>query len=171
MDRLKRYQLAHTTLRCVILAVVLYGSGMVLAGRTVAGTLFDALGFGPTSYSLDTNGTSYAVFCFGVLGAVIVGWMISLYTLLQLCAAPMANCEMGQLARRGLFLSASIWFVFDTTFSIVISQPNHALFNIPFALLLMIPLYVMHKNDGDFGDALLSDENEVVTKPDYGTTQ
>ena len=148
MDRQKRYQQAHATLRCVIGAVVLYGSGMVVAGRAVAGTLFDTLGFGPNSHSLDPKGESYAVFCFGVIGAVIVGWMLSLYCLLELCEVPtMMNPDIRRLSRRGIFISASFWFVLDTTFSMVIGEHTHALFNLPFGMLIMVPLYVMHRNE------------------------
>jgi hypothetical protein len=170
MDRLKRYQRAHATLRYAVIAVCLYGSSMVLAGRTVAGMLFDAFGFGPTSHSLDSNGESYAVFCFGIIGSVIAGWMFALHALLDLCDAPaMIHRSIRQSARRGIFVSAIFWFVVDTSFSIVIVEYNHALFNIPFIMLLMIPLYVMHQNE-DVNEVLL-DTNVVTNNPTYGSTK
>ena len=148
MDRQKRYQQAHAALRCVIGVVVLYGSGMVFAGRALAGALFDALGFGPNSHALDPKGERYAVFCFGVIGAVIVGWMISLYCLLELCEVPrMMNPDIRRPSRRGIFLSASFWFALDTTFSIAIGELSHAFFNLPFGALIRVPLYVMHQNE------------------------
>jgi hypothetical protein len=147
MEREKQYQQAHAVLRCVIGAVFLYGIGMVVAGRTVACTLFDALGFGPNSHSLDPKGERYAVFCFGVIGAVIVGWMLSLHCLLELCKVPTGmNPDIRRLSHRGIFISASCWFVLDTAFSMVIGEYSHALFNLPFGMLIMVPLYVMHQN-------------------------
>ena len=171
MDKQQRYHYAHVLLRCAVMGVLVYGSGMVLAGRAVAGTLFDALGFGPTTHALDHNGETYAIFCFGVLGSVIVGWMLSLYFLLDMCdlrgngTSSMNNDHHGavvvrQSARWGIFLSASIWFTFDTTFSIVVGEYNHALFNIPFVTLFLVPLQVMHWNDGNAETLSWSQGNE-----------
>ena len=170
MERQQQYHSAHLLLRCIVFGVLVYGSGMVLAGRVVAATLFDTLGFGPSTHALDENGERYAMFCFGVLGSVIVGWMLSLYTLLDMCdlqQSESSGCGMNrhhatirQSARRGIFLSGSIWFLFDTTFSIVISEYNHALFNIPFVMLFLLPLHVMHRNDDGDEETLSWSEGE-----------
>ena len=35
----------------------------------------------------------------------------------------------------------ALWFVLDTAMSLVIGFPTHALFNVPFALALGVPLW------------------------------
>lgn len=178
MERQQQYHFAHDFLRCTVFAVFIYGSGMVVAGRTVAGTLFDAFGFGPTTHALDGNGLRYAIFCFGVLGSVIVGWMLSLYSLLEMCALKRhdstinhhGNYAVRRSARRGLFLSAIIWFLFDTTFSIVVGECNHALFNIPFVMLFIVPLQVMHRYDVEDEPSSWSGSDEkLMTTTSYGS--
>jgi len=170
MDQLIHYRRAYTVLRCSLLGILIYGIGMVVAGRYVAFGLFDVLGFGPKSASLDSNGEKYAIFCFGVLGSCIVGWMNSLLSFLSQCEAPQMSRELRTLGRQGIFRSTSIWFVFDTTFSIVIGQYNHAIFNIPFAMVIMTPLYLMHRNEGDFGVDATTTTTTKSNIPNYGTT-
>mmetsp|Transcript_29181 Transcript_29181/g.64729 ORF Transcript_29181/g.64729 Transcript_29181/m.64729 type:complete len:161 (-) Transcript_29181:1554-2036(-) len=139
-----RYRRAHAFLRVVIYLVAIYGTGMVVAGRTFAVTLFDVLNFGPNAKSIADDGVTYSIFCFGVLGAVIVGWMQ-----LMLCVLDMAkrssSCRVE--ARRAMMSSAVVWFALDTGFSLVTEEIEHAIFNLPFFGLLIGPLYVMSVND------------------------
>ena len=41
--------------------------------------------------------------------------------------------------------STGIWFVLDTGMSLVLGYPTHAIFNIPFAVALGLPLYLLGK--------------------------
>jgi hypothetical protein len=142
----QKYRTAHTFFKRVTTLVTLYGVGMVLAGEKVATPLFDVLGFGPNIKGLNRVGVDYALFAFGVLGSVIVGWMSLIGSIVDL-AAYEDDEIVRATTRRSLMLSTSIWFVFDTGFSLVIGEVQHALFNIPFAAVLGAPLYVMEKND------------------------
>lgn len=142
----KNYLTAHTFLNRVAKLVTLYGVGMVAAGEQFATPLFDALGFGPTSKGLEQDGIEYAVFAFGVVGSILVGWMSLLGSMIDL-AANDTDATVRATARHGLMLSTATWFLLDTGFSLVKGEVEHALFNIPFAALLGGPLYIMYKND------------------------
>jgi hypothetical protein len=41
--------------------------------------------------------------------------------------------------------SLILWFVLDTGMSLVLGYPTHAIFNIPFAVALGLPLYWLDK--------------------------
>ena len=124
--------------------VALYGTGMVTAGRGFALPIFDGLGFGPTA-RLDVKGVEYSLFAFGVLGAVIIGWMSLMYFVLELAAHE--NAGVRASARKALIASTAVWFTFDTGFSIVTGELEHAAFNLPFLGLLAVPLYTMSTSD------------------------
>jgi hypothetical protein len=126
--------------------VTIYGVGMVVAGEKFATPLFDLLGFGPNVNGLNRVSVDYAVFLLGVLGSVIVGWMSLIGSMVDL-AAYQEDAAIRATGRRSIMRSTVTWFVFDTGFSLVVGEVNHALFNIPIATLLGTPLYVMHKND------------------------
>ncbi|KAG7338963.1 hypothetical protein IV203_016239 [Nitzschia inconspicua] len=140
------YQMAHTFLKRAVQLVAVYGLGMVAAGEQLAIPIFDVFGFGPSSRGLNRNGSDYAVFAFGVLGSVLVGWMSLIGSMVELAAAE-NDASIRAKARRSLMMSTGIWFLFDTIFSLGMGEVAHAMFNIPFATLLGGPLYVMHKND------------------------
>jgi hypothetical protein len=142
----QNYRTAHTFFKRVTKLVTLYGVGMVVAGEKFAIPLFDVLGFGPNIRGLNRVGVDYALFSFGVLGSVLVGWMSLIGSMIDL-AADEKDVAIRATARRSLILSTAIWFVLDTGFSIVMGEVQHALFNTPFVTLLGVPLYVMHKND------------------------
>ena len=141
----KKYVKAHGALQTVVALVWVYGSGMVLAVETFATTLFDALGFGPNSKGLAEDGVQYSFFAFGVLGAVIMGWMTLMWFVLKL--AIHKDPEVRFAARTALVASTAVWFTFDTGYSIAIGEINHALFNVPFVSCLGIPLYFMIQAD------------------------
>jgi hypothetical protein len=131
---------ADTMLAVVIVAVAIYAGGLVLVGQLVGGDLFGALGFGPDSAGIvGGDPLDYTTFIFGVLGAVIIGWMVLTFIVAR-----------GPLRRRepwswmAVAVSIGVWFVVDTGFSLAVRQVEHALFNVAFLVAIAIPLTVLH---------------------------
>ena len=149
------YLRANTFLRSILILVTAYASGMVIAGRSLATPLFNTLGFGPRNSRLvvgldDTteDGSAvedYAIFAFGVLGAVLIGWMVLLWFVTDL--AIYQDAAVRATARRSLAATVGVWFVVDTGFSLAIGEIEHAAFNLPFLSLLAGPIFVMMTND------------------------
>lgn len=124
----------------VAVAVAGYGISMVLA-PPLAGELFDALGFGMREAGItDGPARSYVLFLFGVLGAVIVGWMV-----LIAAVASAASATGAPWAWRALTASLSAWFMLDTGVSLVVGEWQHALFNVAFLAALALPLLLWRR--------------------------
>lgn len=119
----------------VVLSIVLgYSLLLVVAGST-AHSLFRWFGFGPDP-SIDTAEVrDYLRLPYMVLGAVMAGWTLSM---IQLVRGPLR--EGSSWAFANLVRSLALWFVLDTGMSFVLGHPTHALFNIPFAVALAVPL-------------------------------
>ena len=123
-----------TWLQVVLALLFVYAITLVFAG-SVAGQLFSALGFGPPA-SIDTDAVrDYLRLPFMVLGAVLAGWSLMM---IQLVRGPLRDGS--DWALPVLVRSLVLWFVLDTGMSLVLGYPMHALFNVPFALALRIPL-------------------------------
>jgi len=121
-------------LQVVLLSVFLYSIILVVAGST-AHSLFKWFGFGPDS-SIDTEEVrNYLRLPYMVLGAVMAGWTL---LMIQLVRGP--HRDGSQWAFRFLVQSLVLWFTLDTAMSLVLGYPNHALFNILFAIALGVPL-------------------------------
>ena len=119
----------------VVLVILLgYSVLLVVAGAT-AGSLFSWFGFGPEE-SIDTDAVrDYLLLPYMVLGAVMAGWV---FLMIQIVRGPLK--EGSKWAWTVLVRSLSLWFVLDTGMSLVLGYPTHALFNLPFAFALGIPL-------------------------------
>ena len=118
----------------VVLTVVLgYALVLVLAG-SAAESLFSAFGFGPPD-SAGGAAREYLRLPVMVLGAVLAGWSL---LMLQVVRGPLRDGL--PWAWSFLVRSLALWFVLDTGMSLVLGFPAHALFNVPFALALGIPL-------------------------------
>ena len=127
-------RVAIVWLQTVLAGVFFYSLFLVLAGRT-AGSVFASFGFGPDS-SIDTDEVrNYLRLPYMVLGAVMAGWTL---LMIQLVRGPLRDGS--QWAFRFLVQSLVLWFALDTAMSLVLGYPNHALFNIPFAIALGVPL-------------------------------
>lgn len=114
--------------------VLAYSLLLVFAGGT-AGELFSWLGFGPSD-SINTDEVKdYLLLPYMVLGAVMSGWT---FLMIQIVRGPLKDGS--PWAWSVLARSLSLWFVLDTGMSIVLGWPAHALFNIPFAVALGLPL-------------------------------
>lgn len=121
-------------LEVVLILVLIYSLLLVFAGTT-AGSLFSWFGFGPDE-SIDTDAVrDYLRLPYMVLGAVMGGWA---FLMIQIVRGPLK--EGSVWARTFLTRSLSLWFILDTGMSLVLGCPMHALFNIPFAVALGIPL-------------------------------
>ena len=121
-------------LEVVLFLVFIYSLLLVFAGTT-AGSLFTWFGFGPEE-SINTAAVwDYLRLPFMVLGAVMAGWV---FLMIQIVRGPLK--EGSAWAWTFLTQSLSLWFTLDTGMSLVLGYPMHALFNIPFAVALGIPL-------------------------------
>lgn len=121
-------------LEVVLVLVLGYALLLVVAGAT-AGSLFSWFGFGPDK-SIDTDAVrDYLLLPYMVLGAVMAGWA---FLMIQIVRGPLK--EESTWAWTFLVRSLSLWFVLDTAMSLALDYPMHAVFNLPFALALGIPL-------------------------------
>jgi len=121
-------------LEVVLILVLIYSLLLVFAGTT-AGSLFTWFGFGPEE-SINTAAVwDYLRLPFMVLGAVMAGWV---FLMIQIVRGPLK--EGSAWAWTFLVQSLSLWFILDTGMSLMLGYPMHALFNIPFAIALGIPL-------------------------------
>ena len=121
-------------LEVVLILVLIYSLLLVFAGTT-AGSLFSWIGFGPDE-SIDTDAVrDYLQLPYMVLGAVMAGWV---FLMIQIVRGPLT--EGFAWAWTFLVRSLLLWIILDTGMSLVLGYPMHALFNLPFALALGIPL-------------------------------
>ena len=112
--------------------VIVYSLGLMFLPTTMH-QAFNTLFYGAS----DANGdlTDYISLIYGVLGAVIIGWMVMLMSIL------MTAFRRGEReAWQTIVLSMVIWFVVDSGFSIYIGVIEHAIFNVIFMILFAIPL-------------------------------
>ena len=124
-------------LQLVLGAVFIYSLLLVFKG-SVAGSLFSWFGFGPNE-AIDTSEVKdYLLLPYMVLGAVMAGWV---FLMVLIVRGPLKDGSLW--ARKFLIQSLSLWFFLDTSMSLVLGYPTHALFNVPFALALGIPLVLM----------------------------
>ncbi len=131
-----------TWLQAVLALLFVYALVLVFAG-SVAGSVFSALGFGPPS-PVDSGGVgAYLKLPFMVLGAVLAGWSLMM---IQIVRGPLRDGSAWALPI--LVRSLALWFVLDTGMSLVLGFPAHALFNVPFALALGIPLWMLKSRSG-----------------------
>ena len=121
-------------LEVLLFLVLIYSLLLVVAGTT-AGSLFSWFGFGPEE-SIDTDAVrDYLKLPYMVLGAVMAGWAL---LMIQIVRGPLK--ENSTWAWNILVRSLTLWFILDTGMSLVLGYPMHALFNVPFAIALGVPL-------------------------------
>ena len=125
-------------LQVVLVLLFLYSLVLVFAGG-VARSMFSAFGFGPSDAIDTVEVRDYLELPFMVLGAVMAGWT---FMMLQIVRGPLRDGAAWALP--ALTRSLVLWFVLDTGMSLVLGFPAHALFNIPFAIALAIPLARLH---------------------------
>jgi len=122
----------------LVLGVVFIYSLLLVFKGSVAGSLFSWFGFGPNE-AIDTSEVQdYLLLPYMVLGAVMAGWV---FLMILIVRGPLKDGSLW--ARKFLIQSLSLWFILDTSMSVVLGHPTHALFNVPFALALGFPLVLM----------------------------
>jgi hypothetical protein len=122
-------------LQVVLALLFVYGLVLVVAG-SFAQSLFTLLGFGPPTSIESSELSAYLRLPFAVLGAVLAGWATLMFTLVR---GPLASGISWALP--ALAVPLAVWFILDTGMSLVLGYPTHALFNVPFALALGVPLW------------------------------
>ena len=102
---------------------------------STAGRVFSGFVFRPGKSMGTAAVRDYLRLPYMVLGAVMAGWV---FLMIQIVRGPLK--EGSVWAWTFLVRSFSLWFILDTGMSLVLGYPMHALFNIPFAIALGIPL-------------------------------
>lgn len=128
----------------VVGVVTIYALGLVLFGLALGDQVFDRLGFGPDDGRIvgETQRT-YVQLVYGILGAVIVGWML---TVGAIVVGPLRRRE--RWAWRAVVSASAAWFVLDTGLSLILGFVGHGLFNVGFALALAVPLGAIRAETG-----------------------
>lgn len=90
--------------------------------------------FGEVAYS-------YIKFLYGVLGAVMIGWSV---TLLFIIARPFRRGQ--REAWYAITASVLVWFMLDSSLSISAGFWQNAVFNAIFLVLFIIPLAATYRN-------------------------
>ena len=126
-------------LQIAIGGVVVYSVSLVVTGRT-AGRLFDVLGFGMREAGIlpGSPAERHVLLVYGVLGSVMIGWMTTLWLI---STGPLKHRD--RWAWMTITRAVVLWFVVDTSFSLAVGAPTHALFNLAFLLVLAPPLIGM----------------------------
>lgn len=120
----------------VVVAVVAYAIALVVSGLFLGDMVFDRLGFGPDDGDIaGASSRAYLRLVYGILGAVIVGWMT---TIGLIVIGPLRRRE--KWAWWAIVSAVAAWFVLDTGLSVVLGFVGHALFNVAFAVALAVPL-------------------------------
>lgn len=120
----------------VVIGVTLYALGLVLFGLDLGDQVFNRLGFGPEDGQIVGEvQREYIQLVYGILGAVIVGWMT---TIGAIVVGPLRRRE--QWAWWTIAVASLVWFVLDTGLSLILGFMGHGLFNLGFAIALAVPL-------------------------------
>lgn len=120
----------------VVLSLLIIYALVLVFGGSVAEELFSAFGFGPPDSIASPELSIYLKLPFVVLGSVMVGWAALMLVLVR---GPLTSGAQWVLP--ALAVPLTLWFLLDTGMSIVLGYPTHALFNVPFALALGVPLW------------------------------
>lgn len=118
--------------------VILYGFGLIFLPHLMH-TLFNTLFFSSSDSIRDFADEShnFIPFVYGVLGAVIIGWMVTLMSILL-------TAFHQPFAWRTLTLSIGLWYLIDTGFSLYLGSVAHAVFNTVFLGLFAVPLAALY---------------------------
>jgi hypothetical protein len=127
---------AKITIACAT-ATTVFGLSMMMWPRLGIG-YFNMLFFGSPRYpvSMGPAASAYLDFVYGVLGAVIIGWMS---ILIALCLRSLADRSSVAPALPAI----AIWLVIDSAFSVVSGFWQNAASNLLFAAMLAIPIWRM----------------------------
>lgn len=130
------FQFWRRWLMLVTIGVMVYGLSLIVFPGA-ARDLFNALFFSSseTAHLFIEENNVYTVFAHSILGAVLVGWMLTFMCVLIWSFQPGNRHAWNTLA-----VSVIGWFVIDTGYSIYAGVIAHALFNCAFLVLFALPL-------------------------------
>jgi len=119
----------------VFFGLILFGLALLLVAAP-SQALLNRLYFGQAAYPAGFTPPSieYVTFIMAILGAVTVGWGVSLYCLAALLA------DGHRMAWNGLAFGALTWGLLDSTASVLLGFGSNLALNIPILVLLAIPL-------------------------------
>ncbi len=120
----------------ITIGVALFGLGFIVLQDVMQG-LFNWMFFSTSrlNESFSPEAAGYLKFTFGVLGAVMVGWMVVILRLL------LGGFRRGEReAWDTIALSMVIWYGVDTAFSLAMGYPANAIFNTLVLIGFAIPL-------------------------------
>lgn len=136
------FQFWQRWLMAVTGGVMVYSAALILLPTVMQG-LFNTLFFASSDLAgqFSDAANAYITFVYGVLGAVIIGWMVTFMSLL------ISAFQYAQRSTwRTLLLSVVIWYLIDSGFSLSVGNPAHALFNTAFLILFAIPLAATYQH-------------------------
>ena len=124
-----------------LIAAAVMGLGLVLVLWPSSG-VFNLVVFYSLSMPPDFSAAAiaYVEFVYGVLGAVLIGWMAMVIALVR---GPFRRGE--PIAWTMLATSTSIWFVIDTAFSLAMGFWQNAVLNLALFCLFAVPLIATRK--------------------------
>ncbi|MZP29999.1 hypothetical protein GTO91_09810, partial [Heliobacterium undosum] len=93
-----------------------------------------------SSFPLEEPLHDFQAWIYGVLGATCAGWGIFIAFL---AVYPLAQRE--QWAIKCIFIGITLWFVIDTSISLIFHVIFNALFNVLLLMLIIVPLLMMRK--------------------------
>jgi hypothetical protein len=120
-------------------------------GAGLFGAVLYAAGFpgatGPTDLFLRLIGNPWPAdagkhlhFAFGLMGALTIGWMMTLYTLCRVAWS--LDDAAARPLWRGAALSIGVWYVIDSYVSIATGFPLNAVSNTVLAGAILLPIVV-----------------------------
>lgn len=123
----------------VTIGVMVYAAGLMLMPETMHG-LFNLLFFGDSKQvrRISEDNPEFIQLVYGVLGAVMIGWMVTLLAIMRrhFQTDPHGTWQI-------LVVSIGVWYVVDSGFSVATGFIEHAVFNTGFLVLYAIPLVGM----------------------------
>jgi hypothetical protein len=126
----------------VNVGVILFALSFILLPNTLQ-SLFNLPFYGTTDSTTLYNERAhdYISFIYTILGAVMVGWMI---TILFTLYGPFRHGE--GLGWTTIALSITVWYVLDTASSLLLGFGFNAILNTVFFLLFFIPLAATYRD-------------------------
>ena len=119
--------------------VMLYSSALIVLSD-IMHNLFNTLFFAAPDGAFSKEALNYIRLVQGVLGAVLIGWMLTVISIL------ISSFKRGERsAWYTVAVPVVVWFVVDAGFSLLIGVPAHAVFNILFLILFATPLAATFK--------------------------
>jgi hypothetical protein len=120
-------------LRVACLGVIVYSLGLVFFPKAML-PMFDGLFGSFSTRTLDGAAVGYIAVVYRILGAVIAGWMTLIFWVTK-------GLERGQFETwQAITTSIALWFVLDTGLSLWTGVWQHAVFNLIFLFLFVVPL-------------------------------